>query len=248
MIDKSYREHELVWNEETIRRFWEFHADYAPYDDNYFTKKAGQMLVDFAASHAPLRGRVLDYGTGKGHLIEYLLQLSGCVVAACEYSKKAVDFVNSRYRSRQNFLGCFSLEGEAHLTWDGSFNAIFVVEIIEHLDEVRRDAMLNRLSSMMSENGFLILTTPNEEHLEEYIVLCPECGAKFHRVQHLCSYSREGLQRLLESYGIETLFCDAVNLDNYRRDRFLIKQLKRVIYYSQRHVRPNLIYIGMKRK
>jgi hypothetical protein len=56
--------------------------------------------------------------------------------------------------------------------------------------------------------GYLFVTTPNNENLEASTVFCPECGAVFHRYQHLRSFTIESLEELMRSHGFATTLCN----------------------------------------
>jgi hypothetical protein len=52
-----------------------------------------------------------------------------------------------------------------------------------------------------------VLTVPYSENLDYAKVVCPVCGCRFHRVQHLDSFTPFSLRELMASCGMETVLC-----------------------------------------
>jgi len=49
----------------------------------------------------------------------------------------------------------------------------------------------------------LIITVPYKEDLRQNMVVCPKCGAKFHRVGHMQVFDEERMREMLEKKGFE---------------------------------------------
>jgi SAM-dependent methyltransferase len=120
------------------------------------------------------------------------------------------------------------------------FSVIWFVETIEHLLPEQRTAILAELRRLLRPDGYLIVTTPNEEPLAKSHVICPDCGCRFHRIQHITSWSVTTLVQELSGAGFTVDTCQAVHLTEegwYSRFRGWLSA-------RFRGYRPNLIYIG----
>jgi 2-polyprenyl-3-methyl-5-hydroxy-6-metoxy-1,4-benzoquinol methylase len=185
----------LHWTPELVQRFWNHHA---AHPDHFFTLTKGGGILRTLAPELAGRGTVLDYGCGGGHLLARLLE-AGHRAGGLDFSAEAVKAARERFGSHANFLGAW--EPEECLRADRRFDAILVVEVVEHLYDDVLDETLARLRRLLTPEGVVIFTTPNQENLEDEEVFCPCCGHVFHRWQHVRSWSAESLGRHLEERG-----------------------------------------------
>jgi hypothetical protein len=82
--------------------------------------------------------------------------------------------------------------------------------------------------------------TPNRENLDESIVFCPDCGAAFHRWQHVRSWTPKSIILTMQNSGFQTVH---VNETNFKISSFL---LARILLLFWPEYKKNLIYIGRK--
>jgi len=76
--------------------------------------------------------------------------------------------------------------------FDGRFDAIIGVQLIEHVHEPR--GLLARLSRLVKEDGFVVLTTPDAS--------VSDLGAEYSPGEHHILFSRKGLALLLADAGL----------------------------------------------
>lgn len=205
----------LAWSLDQIARFWDYRS--AKDDqDSYFAKQVGRGVVQLASQVRDLAGlEVLDFGSGPGHLIPYLLERNARV-SASDYSPKSIAEVDQRF-SRHTNWGQTSVFDGKRLAWDDdSFDAVFCLETIEHLHDDDCRHIFDELLRVTRPGGFVMYTTPNEERLEEHYVYCPSCDCEFHRMQHLRSWSAEQLSSQLVSQGYEVPYCRGLDLWNFQ--------------------------------
>jgi hypothetical protein len=120
------------------------------------------------------------------------------------------------------------------------------VETIEHLTEEAFDSAFKEIGRIMKQGASLIVTTRNNENLDLTGICCPECGAIFHRVQHIRSFTSALLKNLVESYGFEVTFCEAVNLGDYKRKSLVRRIANCIPHPSAKSQPPDLICIAQK--
>jgi 2-polyprenyl-3-methyl-5-hydroxy-6-metoxy-1,4-benzoquinol methylase len=223
-------------------RFWSAMAR-GP-DVNYFSKQVGATVIRHVRrAGVSLAGHVLDYGCGPGFLLEELLN-QGIACSGADFDAQALDEARKRGRRFTNFGGAHLIERLPSALPSGQYSTVFLLETIEHLigDELART--LAEIHRVLTPGGHVVVTTPNEEDLSQASVLCPECGAHFHPVQHVSSWSASTLVATMESADFMTVTCLPLHLRPLTSvDRLLIigaRLLRR---------RPtNLLYLGRKRR
>jgi 2-polyprenyl-3-methyl-5-hydroxy-6-metoxy-1,4-benzoquinol methylase len=184
---------ELVWTREMIRRFWDYEKTRP---ENYFSFQVGRVITRRFRSQ--LVGRVVDYGAGTGFLLEELLA-AGVQCGAVEFGDDVVNDLSNRFATRKGFLGARNNEDLAQ--WNGTFDAAFLLEVVEHLYEEDLQDCLSTVRSLLKPGGSLIVTTPNEEDRSKSFICSPESGLLFHRFQHVRSWSEVSLGNMLATSG-----------------------------------------------
>lgn len=197
-IDDAYRQ--LPWDDETVTRFWRWQSQFP---EEYFTNLFGDRI---ARTLAPWirngSGSVLDYGCGLGFLPRHLAAL-GCKVWATDFSKEAVAITNSRNAGVAGYEGADTV---AEICSRGQrFSRIVSIEVIEHLDDRHIASFFQAICDMLAPDGLVIITTPNEEHLEKSQIYCPCCDHVFHRYQHVRSFSAATLDEMVRAHGLEPI-------------------------------------------
>ncbi|PIT04871.1 hypothetical protein TSA1_32070 [Bradyrhizobium nitroreducens] len=188
----------LVWDETTLSRFWAFHSQFS---ENYFSHQKGKSLVAYAKRQLPDGATVLDYGCGPGHLLPHLLD-AGFVVQGADISRDTMGSAVS-LSGRKNFLGFLTID---ELLAEGTkFDAVFLIEVVEHLDDHWLAKSLDQVHALLKKGGILFVTTPNEENLEDNMVYCPASNTIFHRWQHVRSWSASSLSAALVAHRFQVV-------------------------------------------
>jgi SAM-dependent methyltransferase len=132
--------------------------------------------------------RVLDVGAGTGELVA-LLRRAGLDAGGVEYSRAARDFCAEN-------RGIALSEDLARLS-PGSYDLITMIEVIEHLTDLR--ATLSRARSLLKPGGRLFVTTPNRRSVRALI----EKGhwREAQKKYHLFLFDRSSLKRHLGFSG-----------------------------------------------
>ena len=243
----EYREHDIEWDDKKIERFWQAQHSNSALENNYFTKQVGDKVLDYILKYIDVTDSILDYGTGKGHMVEHLLKRNFGDVTGCDFSKDSVAIVNEKFKNISGFNGCILIEKLPSSLAQESFDCLFFIETIEHLTDKHLNDTLEEIARVMKRGASLVITTRNDENLDILKVCCPDCGAIFHRVQHVRSFTMFSLCSLIESYGFKVIFCDAIDLHNYGRGKFFKRVVKRILGLSKNSRPQNLICIGEKK-
>jgi SAM-dependent methyltransferase len=186
---------DMEWTAERVQRFWDYESQFP---QRYFTYTRARSLVARIGPYLKDAQRIVDYGCGRGYLTEQLLRLGAPVVAA-DYSPDSVAAVAERFTGQENFGGAFEV---AELEARGeTFDAIFVIEVIEHLTDPALAELFERVEKVASPGATVVITTPNREQLAKKTVFCPACNQQFHRWGHVRSWSDESLAEFVQARG-----------------------------------------------
>jgi len=231
--------HDVVWDDQKIARYWDYLSKVPAALKNCWSKQVGKALLQYVRRKRVLRGRILDYGCGPGFLVGELLELvPEAVIYGVEYSEDTAKLVNQRFRGHPRFKGISLVTSPPTEYDDHYFDAVFFTETIEHIQAHERLEALRELLRLLRPGGVVVVSTPNEEDLEASKAICPDCGAVFHVVQHVTSWSRAGLQSIMEAAGFSTISCTSTYL---RSKPSLLRALWDKV--RKRHL-PHLIYLG----
>ncbi|HEV2801776.1 MAG TPA: class I SAM-dependent methyltransferase [Pyrinomonadaceae bacterium] len=154
------------------------------------------------------RGRFLDVGCGRGEVVRAAAE-RGWDAEGCDISAEFV-----RYAREKNGVRAHAATLEQMQYPDASFDAVTLVEVIEHLYEPA--TTVRELSRIVRPGGVVYLSTPNEESVyqslgnlyykargRDWVVnLCPTWN-----LYHIHGFSPRSLRYVLEehAFGIEDL-------------------------------------------
>jgi SAM-dependent methyltransferase len=154
---------------------------------------ARPRLLYLAGLVAP-GAEVLDIGVGDG-TFERIAAARGLRVHVIDPDGSAIE----RARSELGLGDRARIGTATALPWpDGSFDAVVVSEVLEHLDDATLRGTLAEANRVLRPGGRLIGTVPADETLDEQRVVCPDCGRRFHRWGHEQSFSPQRLRSLLD--------------------------------------------------
>jgi len=243
----NFEEHEIEWTDEKVARLWNYYQQ-APYiSENYFgAHQASHVshLISKKINFAKLR-KVLDISCGPGDVINACLQYltHGQQIFGTDFSQYSVDKINKRFDGVAEFQGGTHIRSFPTPFEDGNFDLIISTEVIEHLRDDEIDSTLKEAYRLLSPNGYLFITTPNNEDLNANKAMCPDCGCKFNRWQHLRSWTPDTLRETIERYGFKTTLVTPIAWGDTPIKRFAYSFAARL----NLKIESGLVYIGQKR-
>ncbi|NIP93840.1 MAG: class I SAM-dependent methyltransferase, partial [Akkermansiaceae bacterium] len=104
------------------------------------------------------RGRVLELGCGRGHLVHHAAQ-RGCEVLGVDHSASRIGEARARYPGLE-FVVADILELDLPA---GAYDTVLLPEILEHVDECTGARMLERAWSWVAPGGRLVVSVPNQD-------------------------------------------------------------------------------------
>jgi len=270
--DDDIVSHTQPWTDETVSLFWKYENTRVRSDSFYFSYQCGPALITLAKEFDRLRGRVLDYSAARGHLVERLLEEPSLSVEAVEYTEEAVEALNRKFQNCPQWKRATQLQ--EWLQRDSrQYDLIFCIEVIEHLIAPHLENTLEELYRSVAPGGAVLLTTPNEEALQDHFAFCPFCRTEFHPVQHVRSFSAQSLRQSLEAVGFEVEYAQSMNLnllaeclnpDSWKKSRYNYLKMQmqyrycktmdaiapgsksRLIQWCEQHRGPNLLVLATR--
>jgi len=247
-MDNGYKPHSLEWTDEKVARFWNFRNNYRLYDETWFTEQVGDAVLKFVNKQSAIKGKVLDYGTGKGFLVQHLLNLYPAVeVYACDFTDSVAAGTGEKFKDRPQFKGCTHITQLPSAYADNFFDVVFLIETIEHLTDKYLQGTLQELHRVLKPGGTIVITTPNDEVLEKGFVHCADCGASFHHMQHIRSWNEHSLSALTADFNFSKVYCKGMNLKWYGRNGFFQYAMDRLKKLVSKPNVEHLVYIGKKK-
>jgi 2-polyprenyl-3-methyl-5-hydroxy-6-metoxy-1,4-benzoquinol methylase len=196
---------QIEWTDEKVTDFWNFESQFP---NRYFTYTHGAGMLKHLSKYFVDSMSILDYGCGAG-LFLALLAERGHQVTGADTSEQSLKVTHERLQEYENFLGAFTPN---RLLAEGKqFDTIFAVELVEHLYDDHLNDLLRMLHRLVTPEGRIIVTTPNQEKLEDSFLMCPCCKSVFHRWQHVRFWSKASLTDYVERRGFQVL--DAFTTD-----------------------------------
>lgn len=233
---------ELKWETTHIIRFWDWLGTRPRSREMYFSKRVGDSILDVTSRYIPLKGTVLDFGAGPGFFINKLIS-RGCKPIALDTYSESIAILTKNNKDHKNFIGGLVSQPESIPLGDSFADIVFMIETIEHLDDVILLSVLYQAHRIIKPGGFLIITTPNEENLSENHILCPNCGCVFHTVQHLRNWFVDSIRDLFYKFDFKEITCHPTIFSWHSKALRPFHSLK---YMFTNRKYPHLIYIGQK--
>lgn len=217
--------------------------------NDYFALLGGKDLMRVVDKYLHFQGkRVMDYGCGIGILTEEILRkYKPSEVYACDPASESVKETKKRCNKYPSFKAAYVITNEKLPLEDGKFDIIFATEIVEHLSDEALEFLLKQVHRLLRVGGFLVVTTPNEENLKKNIVVCPDCGCYYHRMQHIRSWSKKTLPDYVNQYGFKEL--KTITMTLYERNsvkKKIIADLYNFLMHMIKRKPKNLIYVAEK--
>jgi 2-polyprenyl-3-methyl-5-hydroxy-6-metoxy-1,4-benzoquinol methylase len=119
--------------------------------------------VDIAYKFMPKRAmKVLDIGAGYGYIEKLLCINPNIEIFGNDISPNAIENLQKRFK------GKFKLESLYKMKYKSEFfDAIFMLEVLEHVPPSKTFGLLADIKRMLKKRGYLILSVPMNEGLEE---------------------------------------------------------------------------------
>jgi SAM-dependent methyltransferase len=234
--------HTPAWSPDEVATFWNNYGSIPHFRSRFFARSWSEGILEVADRFVATDGVVLDYGCGRGDLLETLIA-RGRRCMGCDSSPGNVRAVQERFASAKGFfLGALLAPPPA---LPPAPDVVMLVEVVEHMPRAAVPGFLAGVASLLAPGGCIVVTCPNQEDLQAAEVLCPECGCRFHPVQHLQSLAPADVAVLATGAGFETLLSGATRFRKTGESHLTARLYAG--WYRWFGKAPHLVYIGRKR-
>ncbi len=177
---------------------WNYYQNEAP------EKFAGSVArLTFLARKVKPKSKVLNIGVGAG-IFEEAATKMGLDVYSLDPSERSIELLRQRFGMGEKARVGY---GQDVPFDDQTFDAVVISETIEHLSEDVTEQTLGEISRVLVPGGRVIGTVPAREDLNEQLVVCPDCGSRFHRWGHVQSFDTQRVKALLSrTFKVEEVF------------------------------------------
>lgn len=172
------------------------------FSERVFDPRESRLRKAFAMlEREGTRGRLLDVAAGSGIAAEYLAS-QGWTVSALDLSKSLAAQIRAR---GIDDVRIHDLSRPPLPYPDGTFQAVFAGEIIEHLVDTR--TFLNEIARVLAPGGLVVITTPNLASFENRIRLLFGMYPRWLEYElgdqgHVRAYTKRTLARQLRASGM----------------------------------------------
>lgn len=226
------------WTAENIAAFWDWQSKNVNRQLQYFTAVLAPAIVRFIKNKGLLKGNVLDYGCGAGHLLEQMLKQPNVNFYGLDFSADSIDETKKRNVGKSNLQELVLVDILPTHFRDEQFDSITLIETIEHLQDEALHETMQELFRILKRKGKIFITTPFNEDLDSHLNFCPFCKSEFHHMQHMQSFNVDNLTALAGKHGFEVDDCTAIDIEKLK--------LGPVKYFIKRSLNKLAIAAGLK--
>ena len=242
------------WTAEDIASFWDWQSTTISRQKQYFTAPLAPGIVRFLKKKGLLKGNVLDYGCGAGHLLQQMVKETGVNFYGLDFSPDSIAATEKRTLNNTNLKQLVLVEKLPSLFDTAMFNTITLIETIEHLQDGPLHETMDELYRILKSKGRIFITTPFNENLDSNMNFCPFCKSEFHHMQHMQSFTIERLTTLAKQHQFTVDYCSNINIEKFKLGaiKYFIKSVLKKLAVTaglkekEKETHPNLIAIFSK--
>lgn len=242
------------WTTDDIASFWDWQSQHTSRQHQYFTATMAPGIVWFLKKKGMLKGNVLDYGCGAGHLLGQMVKEEKVDFYGLDFSADSIAATKNRTTGRSNLKELLVADKLPTTFSNAMFDTITIIETIEHLPDDQLHGTMDELYRVLKHKGNVFITTPFNENLESNMCFCPFCKTEFHHMQHMQSFDIARLTALAKEHGFGVEYCRNLNIEKFKMGniKFAVKSiLKRTAIFlglmeKEKIKNPNLVAIFSK--
>ncbi|MBN8860189.1 MAG: class I SAM-dependent methyltransferase [Sphingobacteriales bacterium] len=152
-----------------------------------------------------LSGKILEIGSGLGNISKFVIR-DNYNITLSDYNEDYYYYLKKKYQSDPNVADILQIDllhhsfEEEYLTLKNSFDTIFLLNVIEHVEDDEK--ALKNLGTLLKKNGNLILLAPAFNWL--YCRFDRELG-------HYRRYTKKSMGELLSDHNFNISCCRYFN-------------------------------------
>jgi len=208
--------HEVVWTKDLISRYWDIFGRIRPVSPWFSVKAYSWLILRIrqcmrASRKGASEYKILDMGCGSGEFISRVASETGAQCHGIDLSSERIKECSERYPNVSFKVGAFSESGYS----SNAFDLVITTQTIEHLLDDDLTRAFKEISRLLSPGGIVLITTRYEEDLDVGKKVCPECLAIFLHSQHLQTFSKIRLSKLLLDHDLVVYECGRSRCRNH---------------------------------
>ena len=194
-----YKHNKILWNQENVSFFWSSYVEKSKNHGIWMSEGSGRAILRRIIQVLPkgflTSPRIIcDWGCGTGNFAKNLA-LKGHKVFGFDQKEVILQISNN--------INEFVPISESYFISNESIDLVYALEVIEHIIDSEIENTFIEWKRILKKNGYLLLTTPNDENLESNSIVCPNCRTEFHSVQHVRSLTPSSIGIMLQENGFE---------------------------------------------
>jgi 2-polyprenyl-3-methyl-5-hydroxy-6-metoxy-1,4-benzoquinol methylase len=204
------------WTEENIADFWDWQSKSVSRQHQYFTSVMAPGIVKYLKTTGLLKGKVLDYGCGAGHLLQEMIKVDHIELYGLDFSEDSITATQQRTLNAPAVKQLVIANKLPSPFSNNTFDTITLIETIEHLQDAKLHETFNELYRLLKPGGKLFVTTPFNEDLSRHMHFCPFCKTEFHHIQHMQFFTVDSLKALAVQHFFAVDYCHNINIEKLR--------------------------------
>jgi len=183
----------IVWNSSNVAFFWSTYLKNPKNHGGWMSEGSGKAIGRRMRKILPngflsTPREICDWGCGTGNFAKSFVA-SGHKVFGLDQK----EIVSQISQNMTNFIGV----SDSSEIRNGELDLVYALEVIEHIIDSEIQKTFREWRRVLKKDGYLLITTPNDEDLETNSIICPNCETQFHTVQHVRSFSSSSISKLL---------------------------------------------------
>lgn len=189
----------IVWNSSNVAFFWDTYLRRSNKAQVWMSEGSGEAISRRMKRMLPRAffsssKTICDWGCGKGKFGKKLALRSHRV-----FGLDQTEVIENIQHSVPNFTAI----DDSRVIKNQEVDLVYAIEVIEHIIDSEIHQTFLEWRRILKRNGYLVITTPNDENLDENSIVCPNCKTSFHSVQHVRTLNAESLTTLMNKNGFE---------------------------------------------
>jgi SAM-dependent methyltransferase len=180
-------------------KVWEYFQNTSPESFEGAKLRLDYIIREISRKKIASIPRVLNIGAGNGYLEESAQEL-GWDIYTLDPDEETINRLKEKgIKGHVGFIERMPFDDE-------SFDFVIASEVLEHLDDDKRQIGIREVFRVIVQGGWFLGTVPYCENLRLNQVVCPKCGEVFHRWGHRKSFDAKTIRDEL------SLFLDVIDV------------------------------------
>lgn len=157
------------------------------------------FILSKSAKYIKSGEKVCEVGIGDGYLLDKLYDM-GMSCVGIDISGYLVRFHRNRFRNENKNVELIRADIASGHQEENAYDAIFCLDVLEHIDEANYMKGLENIHSMLKKKGVFVASVPYMENMDVRMTKCPMCGHEFHQIGHKQAFDLKKIEDTVGAY------------------------------------------------